>query len=345
MTLPVHRRNKVLSVLTQDNASRVSHLATQLGVSVMTVRRDLDELQRQGLVKRVHGGAILPPTPSMAHARHTAVGRIALLVPNLDFDWPNVARGAEAATRLRGLRLLLRSDSGDSSSELPALAKLFALHDVIGVGAVIDTTGPRSAEVLEWLATQKKPFVLIESHQRRPTLESVATDHVKGMHEAIRHLWELGHRRIGCVVKASPAADRITAGWRAARAEFGLSDEQTWLQLEPDQITPGTVTRCLEPGMTGLLVHSDREALALTQQLERGGLRIPKDMSIVSYDDELAALGSPALTAIRPAGSALGAAAIDLLASRQADPQRPVHHVTISPELIVRESTAAVPMH
>ena len=343
MTLPAHRRTKVLSVLTQDNASRVSDLAVRLGVSVMTVRRDLEELQRQGLVKRVHGGAILPATPSLGHAHHTAIGRIGLLVPNLDYDWPDVARGAEAAARWRGLRLLLRSDSGDGTSELPALIKLFGMHDVIGVGAVIDTAGPHSAEVLEWLAAQKKPFVLIESHQHRRSFESVVTDHVKGMHEAIRHLWELGHRRIGCVVKPSPAADQIAAGWRAACAEFDLSDKLTWLQMGSDQIGP-TATRCREDGVTGLLVHADREAIALMQQLEQGGMHVPKDISIVSYDDELAALGSPALTAIRPAGSALGAAAIDLLASRQANPRRPVHHVTISPELIVRESTAAAPM-
>jgi len=353
--VPAHRRRQVLSVLTADNASRVSDLANHLGVSPMTVRRDLSELQRQGLVKRVHGGAILPPSSIGKPEHQTAVGRVAILVPNLDFDWPSVARGAETAANWRNLKLLLRSDANDGINELPALSQLFATGDVIGVGAAIDTNNPHSAEVLDWLAVQEKPFVLIETqppagHHKR-TFETVVTDHAKGTHEAAQHLWELGHRRLGCVIRrTSPAADRIAAGWLAACDELGIPAEQTFVEVVPDhcntQFMPAAqavVTRCLTAGVTGLLVHSDREAIGLAEQLERRGRHVPEDISIVSYDDELAPLYSPALTAVRPAGSALGTAAVDLLVARQAAPHRPIHHVTISPELIVRESTSAPP--
>ena len=92
-----------------------------------------------------------------------------------------------------------------------------------------------------------------------------------------------------------------------------------------------------------MLVHSDREGIGLVQQMEARGLRVPEDISVVSYDDELAGLFSPALTAVRPARDALGAAAVDLLVARHADPNRPIHRIVISPELYVRESTGPAP--
>ena len=353
--LPAQRRAELLSVLNADTALRVSDLASQLGVSVMTIRRDLTELQGQGLIRRVHGGAVLQQAPVAVPSRLETHGKIGFLVPSLDFYWPSVARSAETAAARRGLRLLLRGDSYDSVDERPALAALFAMDDVVGVGAVINTMGPHAAEVLEWLAQQTKPVVLIEreavaGHFHR-AVESVVTDHAEGAATAAQHLWDLGHRRIGCVVsRSSPTTRKITIGWRAACRQLGLPEDDIWVEDVPDHRTTSfaptvetIIDRCLAEGLTGLLVHSDREAIGLVQHLEGRGLRVPDDISVVSYDDELAALFSPALSAVRPARDALGASAIDLLAARLADPGRPTHRVTISPELFVRESTGQAP--
>jgi len=67
---------------------------------------------------------------------------------------------------------------------------------------------------------------------------------------------------------------------------------------------------------------------------------VPEDLSVVAYDDEVAQLFTPALTAISPPRGGVGAAAVDLLARRLADPSRPVHRVSLSPTLKARESTA-----
>lgn len=65
--LAVQRRNETLEMLTRQDAVSVEHLAAHLAVSVSTVRRDLDELERQGKVRRVHGGAVLS-TPGATDA-------------------------------------------------------------------------------------------------------------------------------------------------------------------------------------------------------------------------------------------------------------------------------------
>ncbi len=59
-----HRQSLILQAVRSDGSARVSDLTQRLGVSDMTIRRDLEALARDGLVEKVHGGAVLPGTPA-----------------------------------------------------------------------------------------------------------------------------------------------------------------------------------------------------------------------------------------------------------------------------------------
>jgi DeoR/GlpR family transcriptional regulator of sugar metabolism len=59
-----HRQSLILQTVRSDGSARVSDLTQRLGVSDMTIRRDLEVLARDGLVEKVHGGAVLPGTPA-----------------------------------------------------------------------------------------------------------------------------------------------------------------------------------------------------------------------------------------------------------------------------------------
>ncbi|MEH6781733.1 MAG: substrate-binding domain-containing protein [Rhodoglobus sp.] len=115
----------------------------------------------------------------------------------------------------------------------------------------------------------------------------------------------------------------------------------------PDRISPefsdavnATLDMTLATGVTALLVHSDPEAMAFVDLALARGISIPEDLSIIAYDDEVAQLFTPALTAVSPPREAVGAAAVGLLIARIADPTRPVNRVVLSPSLNVRGSTA-----
>jgi DeoR/GlpR family transcriptional regulator of sugar metabolism len=60
-----HRQSLILQAVRTDGSARVSDLTAQLGVSDMTIRRDLEVLAREGLVEKVHGGAVLPGKPAI----------------------------------------------------------------------------------------------------------------------------------------------------------------------------------------------------------------------------------------------------------------------------------------
>ncbi|MGX1129971.1 DNA-binding LacI/PurR family transcriptional regulator [Streptomyces glaucescens] len=87
------------------------------------------------------------------------------------------------------------------------------------------------------------------------------------------------------------------------------------------------------------IVHNDHDAIVVLQRLRARGVEVPGDVALVAYDDEVAALADIPLTAIAPPKHAVGAAAVDLLAQRLADPGRPRHRLAILPELHVRESS------
>jgi DNA-binding LacI/PurR family transcriptional regulator len=158
----------------------------------------------------------------------------------------------------------------------------------------------------------------------------------------------LGHRKVGVALAGpSPTRPHIHRGWLEALIECGIDPATTVDATLPDARSPdldavldGLLDRCLATGTTALLVHADGEAIALVQHCEERHLSVPGDLSIVAYDDQIAGLFSPPLTAVRPPRRSIGRAAVRLIADRLADPELPAHRVVISPALRVRESTA-----
>jgi DNA-binding LacI/PurR family transcriptional regulator len=165
---------------------------------------------------------------------------------------------------------------------------------------------------------------------------------------AVRHLTSLGHRKVGLVLAAnSPTRPHVRRGWLDAAAECGLDPDATVDALVPDARSPDrdaalhhVLDRCQATDTTALLVHADPEAIALVQHCEERHLAVPAELSIVAYDDEVAGLFSPPLTAVRPPRRSIGRAAVRLVADRLTDPDRPAHRVVLSPSLRIRESTA-----
>lgn len=354
------RRAHVLTALASDGVVRISQLIDDLGVAPVTIRRDLAQMERDGLLQRVHGGAV--PVGSHDAAGNVSVdmrvtatrpgGTVAVLVPSLNYYWPSVVHGMEAEAARLGLRLVVRGASYELQDERPALERLIRQEDVRGLVVAPNTDSPHAQDVIQWLAECGTPSVLVERDAfalpHFAPVESVTTDHALGGVLAARHLAALGHRKVGLVLsRNSPTSRKIEQGWHSACAELGLTPTEHFESLLPDRSSPefssvvdATLDLALSTGVTGLLVHSDPEAMAFVDLALNRGIPVPDDLSIIAYDDEVAELFTPAMTAISPPRSRVGEAAVDLLAKRIADPSRPIHRIMLSPELVVRGSTA-----
>jgi DNA-binding LacI/PurR family transcriptional regulator len=351
------RRARVLEALARDGAVRVSRLTEDLGVTHVTIRRDLAQLEQEGLLLRVHGGAVSvdqQPEGGAAGNANATTGTIAVLVPSLDYYWPTVVRGIEAEARRRGMEIVLRGASYELQDERPALERLLR-EEVGGFILAPNTDTEHAQDVIQWLTESGRPSVLVEREAvalpGHEPVESVRTDHALGAVLAARHLADLGHRRVGLVLsRNSPTSRGIATGWHEACAELGLTAGPGFEPLLPDRRSPefsaaidATLDTVLDGGLTALLVHSDPEAMAIIDLALNRGISVPDDLSIVAYDDEVAQLFNPAITAVSPPRAAVGEAAADLLIKRMADPERPVSRLLLNPSLNVRESTARPP--
>jgi DNA-binding LacI/PurR family transcriptional regulator len=359
--LQVARRARLLEALQRDGVLRISDLTGALGAAAVTIRRDIAQLAAEGLVRRVHGGVALPGTEGaalvspaeVAAGDEPAARSLGMLVPSLDYYWPDVVRGAEEAARELDMRLVLRGSSYESEDDRPQLSRLVSQLGVDALVVAPRMDAPTSGVTIEWLAATGIPVVLLErtatAGPHHAVLESVVTDHALGAAMAVRHLVALGHRKVGVMLaEHSPTSPHVRRGWLEAAAECGLDTAATVDAPVPDAQAPEgnaaldrVLDQCLATGTTALLAHADAEAIALVQRCEERHLTVPGDLSVVAYDDELAGLFSPPLTAVRPPRRSIGRAAVRLVADRLSDAGRPTHRVVISPSLRVRDSTGA----
>ena len=343
------RHQAILRRLRDRGSLRVSDFAAELGVSPVTVRRDVESLAERGIVDRVHGGAMLPESPASAQPVTASASPsvdsqvFGMIVPAADYYYPEVIKGAREAAAARGIRLVL-GISGYQPAEEQDQARQMLADGVDGL--LVTPCG--SAEQSRWMDEVAVPLTLVE---RRPDddvagVERVVTDHVHGARLAVRHLLGSGRERIALVLRAhSPHARWVKEGYRTELASSGhqATDDLFFPTSPPDpddaQQLAAFLAAVADSRVDAALVHNDHDAIMLLQRLRMRGISVPQDLAIVAYDDDLAALADIPLTAVAPPKQAVGAAAVDLLAARVADPERPRHRLSILPELHIRASS------
>ncbi|MFF1830276.1 LacI family DNA-binding transcriptional regulator [Paenarthrobacter sp. NPDC058040] len=354
----LQRRERLMDELRAHGAITVRDIAAKLGVSELTIRRDVNILADEGLVSRVHGGATLPSPLDRSTAGRAAAHSysIGMVVPSLDYYWPQVISGARGEAEAQNLRILVRGSAYDAADNRRHVQALLDTQNIDGLIVAPDMGGEHGKELLRWLNALPIPVVLAE--RRSPSeipahkLEWVATDHAFGAGMAVRHLWQEGHRMIGCLTdSSSPTSPHVVRGWKQAMAALKIPLDKS-IHEDSAKMDNGDRAKhfdrvlelCSSSGTTAMLVHSDTQAVPFVQHCVDRGVDVPGSMAIVGYDDEVAYLAEPAISAVRPPKSYVGKVAVQLMAARLAEGRmRPVHRIDLNPELIVRDSSLGAP--
>jgi DNA-binding LacI/PurR family transcriptional regulator len=342
----------ILRLARERGSVQVAELVGILGVSDVTVRRDLDQLARTGQLEKVHGGAVLPPG-----AEPVGDGRAGGAVPGQDVELPVIGALIPKSSYyfnrvVDGVRRVLREHEPEGRllvavSDYQSGQDLSLAMGLVDSGAQAVLLAP--TDEVEWAGALGVPAVLVERRSHGPAASStswVRTDHETGAALAVRHLHELGHRRIAVFARGeTPTSRSVLSGFEQAAEALALTgcprvvgtDLPGWPTWGPEQIDE-LAERLRAADATALLVHSDEDALALLQNGFATRFAVPREMSIVAYDDEFSALTRPALTAVSPPKEAVGEIAVRTLLDLVRDPAAPARHVDVSPRLIVRES-------
>ena len=196
------------------------------------------------------------------------------------------------------------------------------------------------------------PAVLIAGQSTLQDVTNVVLDHEHAARLALRHLYDLGHRKIVYMKGQRVSADtepRWSATMKVAR-ELGMAvDEQLVIQLATDSTSP----EIGYPGIhdlltskrrfTAILCFNDISAMGSIRALHDHGYRVPQDVSIVGFDDiQSASYRLPSLTTIQQPLKLMGRTAAAALLRRMADEDLPAT-IQVKPQLVVRESSGAPP--
>lgn len=326
------RHERVLELVRERGSLRVAELAEELGMSAVTLRRDVEALAAQGLVERLHGAVVWPtgqsrPAPAAAPPAEGLV--VGMVVPTTEYYYADVVRGARQTVEAAGARLTIGLSRYLPDEDAAQARRLLST----GADGLLLTPSwergcPERGEGL-WTAEQEVPVVLVERSaplgHPAAGLDRVRSDHAHGAAEAVAHLAGLGHRAIALAVQDSPTAPRLRVGYRAAVEALGLTPVSAApLDDAPSRSEAKRFERTLEylceavasGNVTAAIVHSDADAIVLIPRLQARGVRVPEDLAVIAYDDEVAGLADMPLTAVAPDKHAVGAAAARLLLDR-----------------------------
>ncbi|MEU6375398.1 LacI family DNA-binding transcriptional regulator [Streptomyces sp. NPDC046909] len=331
-------------------------VAEKAGVSVATVSRTLagnypvSAATRERVMAAVEALHYVVNVHAKALSGRVA-GPIALVLRDITGpSLANVAAGVEQEAALRGRLSLVCATHGDTEREDDLVQLMREQHAaaVVLVGGAVqdDTYFRRMAEYARALDAAGSRLVLVG----RPSLPEdlpvtvVDYDNRGGSFQAADHLFVKGHQRVlflGGEPELSTGEQRREGYLHALRAHG--------LPYAAELDVPGPYTRvsgyqrtrdALKAGLdfTGVVAGTDMVALGVLAALRDAGLDVPKDISVVGFDDvPFAADLSPSLTSIRVPYEDLGRTAVRLALERN-ERISGDDHVVLSTQLVIRQS-------
>ena len=258
--------------------------------------------------------------------------------------------GALDGARKAGCHLVIEACETEDEHEQTEVARRLADADVEGV--VLPPPLSESVPILTELSAAGTPVATVAMGTLYENALNVRMDDFRAAHEMTEYLIALGHKQIGLITghPGHIASIDRERGFRAALEAAGLDVPPAYIQQGRFTFRSGMEAAerllDLERPPTAIFASNDDMAAAVVGVAHRRGLDVPRDLSVVGFDDTAIATNVwPELTTIRQPVSAMAAAALDMVLAdvrgrrRGAEPatgERVLEH-----ELVVRESAAA----
>jgi LacI family transcriptional regulator len=207
-----------------------------------------------------------------------------------------------------------------------------------------------SDEYLAMLEQSERPIVLVNYCKRTTRLPVVNGDNFNGARDATQHLIELGHRRIAFIhgLPYTGQSEERERGYRAALESAGipydpkLVERGNYSELSGTEAAERLLTLAERP--TAIFAANDEMAFGCMVALQGAGLSVPRDMSLVGFDDvPVSSIVQPRMTTLRHPTSAMAKAAVQELLRRILNQPGRRQRLEFPSEFVVRESSAAAP--
>lgn len=330
--------------------ANIFDVARKSGLSVVTVSRVINNagtVREANRIKVLHAMQELGYSPNAA-ARSLARGKtgvigITIMTLNDSFLDAVVKEINDKLAEHHYLMALFISQEDENDMQ----NTIFHEDRVDGVIVL----SPINEEKYEQELTRKNlPYVLVDNQKDNSCAPSVQVDNFRGGYEATKHLIDLGHVSIAHIRGPGSflSSNERARGYQEAMLEAGLEcrieqgnfNIPSGYEIAEHWIKSGSLPSAVFAG-------DDMIAFGVMDALKNNGLRIPEDLSVVGYDDQLFATQlRPWLTTVRQPVENIGTQAIELLLkqirSMEDMQDNETKHIKLQPELIIRDSTKSL---
>lgn len=328
----------------------IKTVAKKAGVSVATISRVLNHPEAVAPDTKEHILSVMESlnyTPNW-FARGLKLNRtnvIALLIPDiLDLGYMEIAKGVEDVAHQKKYSIMLCTTEEDRNKERDYIEN-FITRKVDGI--ILVSSSLKKADLTQ-IKKQGVPVVLIGKNEGFAGENIVYTDYVAATAEAVRHMIEIGHHRIGMIYGSRPGIENMDKleGFKKTITEEGLSLEQKYIEEGENSIEGGylAVSKLLNLSdrPDAVFVTSDMMAIGAMEKIKQSGLNIPKDIAVVGFDNlKISGFVEPKLTTVAKPMYRMGLVAsrllFDLLEDENEDDSEP-QEILIQSKLKVRKS-------
>jgi DNA-binding LacI/PurR family transcriptional regulator len=335
-----------MSITLRDIARR-AHVSTSTVSRVLNDYPHVSEGTREAVIQVAHELGY-----AMDNLRHPAEDSRTALLLIRDTHWQAkqdirsvdvdgiIAFGAQSVLSRHGMTTRIqatRMERGDGRqfTNDPTVTGLIAASGVV------------DHDFVRELQAAGVPFVIAGSHVRPLGVNCVMADYEDGTDQAVRHLVEAGHRRIGLVNGPSTttsSAEKLK-GFRLGLSLYGMAPSPSQILACEAFTSESGYTQTLQllaqaPDLDGIVYASDGLAMGGLYALKEGGRRVPDDVAVTGfYDYELARFTDPPLTTVHIDLHRMGAIAARRLLMMLQDPEDDQAWCVVVPtSLVVRDS-------
>jgi LacI family transcriptional regulator len=251
----------------------------------------------------------------------------------------------------QGYRVLLCSTNGEPEREEAYLETMLDMR-VQGVIIRPSSTSARTARQVDSLRSRGIAVSFVDMRPKMAAISSVVCDNFSGGYQGMRHLIELGHRKIGVVAgrvaqkggSADVGSERVR-GIRQAAQDLATDVEIIWsppFELASFEIG-GEIGQAMitgSPGMTAIFATTDMLAIGVMHSAHTLGLELPRDLSILGYDGVLeSTVTFPTLSTIAQPIHEMGQIAATTLIDHMTGASKAPRQVVLENTLVHRAST------
>lgn len=285
---------------------------------------------------------------ALATARSQTIGVVVHDVSDPFFA--EMIRGMEDVAGPRDHALFVSSSDRDPRKELAVLRAFVAnqVDAIVLAASGLTVQGYKSEMTAVLSRFEENGGVVVAIAEQSYPIHRLRFDHIAGIRQAMEHLFEHGHRRIGYL--AGPTNLEVSSvrleGYRRSLEEHGLEYEPDlvecgWFSMEGG--AQATAALAERERFTAIVAANDLMAIGALRTLRNRHFSVPEDISVVGFDDiEFSAYAPVPLTTVRMPLAELGRAGaklvLDLLDGTEAPAPR-----TVPAELVVRDSTGPAP--